>query len=320
VDERNAERVLARALAEIGAELGLRVESLGGGWIFRLSRGGVVRHVHGYAFDLNSAATHAIACDKSATAEVLAGSGVAHVEHRLFLHTLMASYVPHAGNWRGMLAYCEANGFDVVAKDNAGTGGRGVYRVRDALGLERAAGRILERSTALALSPYHAAGAEHRFVVLGGECVLAYTKVRPGVTGDGRRTVLRLLIDGATDGSAAALLLASMDPEDVAGLGEVLPTGVTRLLNWRHNLGQGASVLPFDPGAEHADAARLALRAASALNLAFGSVDVIETRAGPLVLEANSGVMMEFLARSTPGGYDLVKGVYRRAVGMMFAR
>jgi glutathione synthase/RimK-type ligase-like ATP-grasp enzyme len=110
-----------------------------------------------------------------------------------------------------------------------------------------------------------------------------------------------------------------MDEEAAAGLGEVLPAGATRLLNWRHNLGQGATVKMLDPSSpEVAPALRMALGAAGAMNLAYGSVDVIEGAGGPRVMEVNSGLMMEFLARSIEGGYELARRVYRRAFGMMF--
>src|SRR5436190_23450757 len=93
----NADRAVLRIIREAAAERGVRVESHGEGWILRLSRPGpggeTVRFLYGYGFDLNSAATHAIACDKAATAECLAAQGIPCVEHKLFLHPRMAPYV-----------------------------------------------------------------------------------------------------------------------------------------------------------------------------------------------------------------------------------
>lgn len=117
------------------------------------------------------------------------------------------------------------------------------------------------------------------------------------------------------------------DESAAAGLAEVLPAGVTRLLNWRHNLGQGATVKLLEVeslmGAKMTAAGKslqLALDSAKALNLAFGSVDVIEVAGGgPRILEVNSGLMMEFMARSLDGGYELARRVYRRAFELMFA-
>jgi D-alanine-D-alanine ligase-like ATP-grasp enzyme len=317
----NTERAVVRILREAARDLGASVQSIGEGWILRFSRGGVTRFLHGYTLDLNTAATHAIACDKGATSDVLGAAGVAHVEHRVFLHPKMAAYVAHRGNWEPMLAYARGHGFDVVVKDNQGTGGRGVYRARNEVQLEHAVYRLFDQTQAVALSPYYEAPVEHRFIMLGGRCEAAYTKLRPTVVGDGRRTVLELLAERMIrEGGAGpiARLIASMDEEMSAGLGEVLPAGGTRLLNWRHNLGQGATVRVLEPDSrEAAPGLDLAVRAAGALNLAYGSVDVVETARGPLVMEVNAGLMMEFLARSVEGGEALARRVYRRAFEMM---
>lgn len=314
----NTERAVVRILREAAREHGAEVQSIGEGWILRFTRSGATRFLHGYTLDLNTAATHAIACDKGATSDVLGAFGVARVEHRVFLHPKMAAYIVHRGNWEPMLAYARGCGFDVVVKDNQGTGGRGVYRARDEVQLEHAVYRLFEQTQAVAVSPFYDAPVEHRFIMVGGRCEAAYTKLRPSVKGDGKRTVLELLADrlvreGA--GGPAARLIANLDEEASAGLGEVLAAGATRLLNWRHNLGQGAAVTlaePSGPGLE------LAERAAGALNLVYGSVDVIETVDGPRVMEVNAGLMMEFLARSVEGGEAIARRVYRRAFELMF--
>jgi glutathione synthase/RimK-type ligase-like ATP-grasp enzyme len=344
----NSERAVVRIIREAAAERGVKVESYGEGWILRLSRPGAggetVRFLYGYGFDLNSAATHAIACDKAATAECLAAQAIPCVEHRLFLHPRMAPYVAHKGNWESMLRFAREHRFDVVAKDNGGTGGRGVYRCRSEVQIEHAVYRLFDQTHALALSPFYDAPVEHRFVILAGRCEVAYTKLRPTVTGDGRRTVLEILAERMTTEGAAgpvARLIANMDEASLGdsspgegpttGLAEVLPKGSTKLLNWRHNLGQGASVKLLDieslsdpkSTSPESRSLQLALKAAKALNLVFGSVDIIEVAgpqsAGARVLEVNSGLMMEFLARSLDGGYELAQRVYRRAFELMFA-
>jgi hypothetical protein len=322
----NADRVLARVLRDLSRRYGVTLESLAQGWIVRLTRGPVVRYVHGYSFDLNTAATQAIACDKAATSDVLAAAGVPRVEHRLCLHPDKARFVPHPGNWRGMLDFFESHGRDVVVKDNTGTGGRGVLRARSAVQLEAAALELFRHGHDVALSPFVEIIEERRFVMLDGACEAAYTKVRPAVTGDGRRTVLELLAEQVRAGGLSAemsRLLATLDAETAALLREVPGPGVTRLLNWRHNLGQGASVRLLRPEeACEGEAWACARRAGEALNLVFGSVDVVTVgdsgdSGRAMVLEVNSGVMMEALAAS-PGGPELAQRVYGRAFQRMF--
>lgn len=319
----NSERVLARTLSDLARDHGVAFSTLGEGWIIRLARQSTVRFVHGYAFDLNSAATHAIACDKCATSDLLHAAGVPRVEHRLFLHPDMAKFVPHPGNWPGMLAFFDACGSDVVVKDNTGTGGRGVYRARSRVELEAAVLDLFRRGHSVALSPFITISDETRLVMLAGECEAAYAKVRPTVVGDGTRTVLELLAARVgRDGVSAemAKFLSNLDPEAASALADVPPRGVERLLNWRHNLGQGASLRLLDPGSALVrPLVDLARRAAAALNLEFGSIDVVtEPGAGasPRVLEVNSGVMMEALA-GAPGGQDIARRVYARAFRRM---
>jgi len=100
--------------------------------------------------------------------------------------------------------------------------------------LEHAVYRLFDLTHAIALSPFYDAPVEHRFVILGGRCEVAYTKLRPTVTGDGRRTVLEILAERMTTEGAAgpvARLIASLDEASVgdesaaAGLAEVLPAG-----------------------------------------------------------------------------------------------
>lgn len=318
----NTDRALYRIVHELAEEIGAAVTTLGHGWIIRVERRGVVRAVYGFTFDLSSAATHAIATDKAATAEVLKSRGIPAVEHRLFLHPKMGPYVPHAGNWAGMLEFAAGHGFNVVVKENMGTGGQGVVRVKTARELEQAVEQAFQRTHAVALSPFIDIRGENRFVVLNGRCELAYAKIRPCVVGDGRRTVLELLGERSAEPGERdriARTLAAMDPMTLASLTSVPGAGTEFLLNWRHNLGQGAMprLLDLDdPGV--AAMASLAVRAAGSLDLAFGSVDVVETPRGEMVLEANSGVMMEFLARDRDNGYETAKGIYRRAMHAMF--
>jgi glutathione synthase/RimK-type ligase-like ATP-grasp enzyme len=338
----NTDRVMTRIVRDAARDMGVNVESLGEGWILRLThvpegRGTTTRHIHGYSFDLNPAATHQICCDKAATSEVLASAGVPAVPHRLFLHPAMAKFVPHKGTWAGLLATFDAWGRDVVVKDNEGTGGRGVTRCRSVVELEEAVYRLFERVQSLCVSPFVDIAHEYRFVMLRGACECVYEKVRASVTGDGEGTLLELLArQPLLRGLPTAALLENLEERERAALARVVPKGEVRMPNWRHNLGQGASArLVSEAEARALPAWALAHDAARVLGLEFGSVDVITRspsaalsggggvalRAGGgwHVLEVNSGVMMEFLARTVPEGEAVARHVYAKAVREMFA-
>lgn len=311
---------MVRLVREAAEAIGAQVESLGEGWILRITKGGKPRHIHGYSFDLNPAATHQICCDKAATAEVLHAAGVPRVEHQLVLHPEMARYVPHSGTWNALLAAFGNWGQDVVVKENEGTGGRGVVRCKRVIELERAVYGAFGRTMSLAVCPFVEIRHEYRFVMLQGQCVLAYEKVRASVVGDGERSVMELISSQhALEGRALAALLENLAEDERSSLASVPAANERRLLNWRHNLGQGASARLLDMNQLRSDEAwRIAIEAAKVLGLQFGSVDVIIDDAGRRrVLEVNSGVMMEFLARTLADGEALAREVYGRAVRAM---
>ncbi|MEY3230780.1 MAG: hypothetical protein RL689_869 [Planctomycetota bacterium] len=317
----NEDRSFLHVMRRVASEHGVTTEVLGKGWIIRFTKGDTVRHAYGYSLDLNAAATHQLACDKAATSEVLAAAGVRHVPHLLFLHPSMARYAPHAGNWARMLKACDDFGWDAVIKENAGTGGRGVMRVRSMLELEQATYALFSQTTSLALAPHVEADVELRFVMLDGRCELAFAKQRPFVVGDGRRTALELLAAQAGEGGLGRDLrrmIEEYEPDGARQLASVPPAGVKFLLNWRHNLGQGAVATMVEPDASPA-AHDLALAAAKAVGLRFGSVDVLVAAAGPTVLEINAGVMMEYVSRVMPNGEGISERVCRKAFEAMFS-
>jgi glutathione synthase/RimK-type ligase-like ATP-grasp enzyme len=121
-------------------------------------------------------------------------------------------------------------------------------------------------------------------------------------------------------------MLENLEEAERGELAKILPKGERRVLNWRHNLGQGASARVIDPKHARATPAwNIAHQATQALGLRFGSVDVVQI-AGPTstqpdwrILEVNSGVMMEFLARTLPQGPALARAIYTKALDHMFA-
>lgn len=337
-------RAMERLLAEAAAARGISVRAIGGGaeaaagagWILRFTlerpgRPAMIRHAHGYCLDLNPAATHLLAMDKAGTSDALAAAGVPAIEHKVFLHPRLGPFVPREGNWASMLAYAGAHAMDVVVKDNTGTGGYGVRRVRSGRELERAVYEAFQRTHAVCISPYVPIAEECRFVVLNGVIELAYRKERLEVSGDGTRTVLELLASGASgEGndahqkrSRASRLLQESDESTLRVLASVPSRGEAVLLNWKHNLGQGAIArIIKDPERETPAMASVAVAAARAINLVFGSVDVVAVAgangAAAHVLEINAGVMMESLANDSPEGLEIARRIYDRALAAMF--
>lgn len=297
------------------ADREIAVEVRSQGWLLIMEKGPLRRFAFGYDLGLNSSATHRIAEDKSATAEVLESCGIPCVPHTLFLSPKLSGYVPSTGSWETMLRLLEQNPNGIVIKPNDGTGGNGVYKVHTKLQLELAVSNIFVANRGLAISPYLAIDREVRVVLIDYVPFVVYSKSRPSVVGDGKRSVLQLALATIPADHLSAVLSNRLDDLDQSIFDSVPPAGQWQALNWRHNLARGAQPVLLDHGATWQACVDLALEAARAISLRFGSVDVVQVDGSWRVLEINSGVMMEALGEQHP---ELVDAAYRAALDALF--
>lgn len=312
------ERYLVKLLREIAAEAGIQMMTFSHDWLIRLEKGPLVRHIHGYNFELNSATAQLLATDKSAVSDLMGFKQIPHVEHRLFTHPRLAGYISGEGSWAEMMAFAQQHQFKLVCKPSTGTGGEDVFRVRSQLDLEKLVHQLFQTHRSICLSPFYNIDEEYRLIFLAGQVELVYAKARPAITGDGISTVVDLI---------AQQLKADLLPVAVAEralrlnqqrLKEVLPLGARFILDWKHNLVKGSHpVIVEDPHLLESLTA-LGQLCAAELNLSFASIDIIETEGQLAILEVNSGVMMEHFARLAPDGYARAKAIYAKAVALMF--
>lgn len=91
--------------------------------------------------------------------------------------------------------------------------------------------------------------------------------------------------------------------------------GKQRGADWRHNLDAGAIPVLLGDGAMYNACVKLAAEAAGAIGIRFASIDVVRVEGTWKVLEINSGVMMEALAKLHP---ELVQATYDAALDRVF--
>lgn len=308
---KNTARMLVDCLKRYGASWGVEVQFHSHDWIAVLSKGTRRHLVFGYDLGLNGSAAAKIANDKGATFDVLRAAGLAAVEHRVFLHPRFLDFVPVDGNWTRLLAAFEAFGHDAVLKDNEGTGGMEVFRVRNRTELEQRALGLFQIARSLAISPFLPIRDETRLVMIDGECVLAYAKHRAEITGDGRHSVGQLL---AMRQAASTYDNPQVSLTAIPAMGERVP------LQWRHNLGLGAEARVLDPAVPALrEPLVLARKAMAALTLRFASIDIVTVGNTPMVLEANAGVMLEVASRPEFGGRDLADRIYHDVLDRIFS-
>jgi glutathione synthase/RimK-type ligase-like ATP-grasp enzyme len=88
-----------------------------------------------------------------------------------------------------------------------------------------------------------------------------------------------------------------------------------RISDWRHNLDFGARPILLQPGETRDAYIALAAAAAHAIGIRFASVDIVRVAGRQMVLEINSGVMMETLGKHHP---ELVYATYAAALDKVF--
>jgi glutathione synthase/RimK-type ligase-like ATP-grasp enzyme len=301
------ERIFVQAVRRYCARHGIALDVRSGGWLIAMHRGEKRQFAFGYDIGLNSAIAHRLANDKSATAEVLALGGVPCIAHHLFLNPSMGEHVAGTGWREAMLALLAQNPQGVVVKPNEGTSGRAVFKVTSHEELDRAIGEVFSSSLGLVISPYVAIEQEVRVILLDRTPLVVYRKERPAVVGDGVHS-LRELAGAAGHGRR-------LGEFDAQALDAVVPRGEPRVLAWRHNLDAGARPVLVDDAEMRTACVKLAIDAASAIDIAFASIDLVRVDGAWQVLEINSGVMMEALWKLYP---ELVQATYDAALDRVF--
>lgn len=314
----NDERVLVSLIKEIAAEQKLKVSGFSQDWILRLEKDGAARHVFGYNFEINSATAQLLAGDKGAVSDLCQHLNIPHVEHRIFLHPKILGYVSRAGNWPAMLAYAEEISYPLVLKPNTGTGGEDVTRVDNAAELEQTVLQLFDVHRAICLSPYLEFEQEYRAVMLDDSCELLYAKRRPHVIGNGKSSVLELIERLHVSGLLTQEMAGQAIEEHRGELKQVPDKDQEVIIGWKHNLGEGSAPQMVEQGPLHDQLVSLAQDVQRAVNIRFASVDVVQSKGELLLLEINSGVMMEYFVRHFEQGRGMAKAIYSKAVSKMF--
>ncbi len=311
---KNSQRSIVKIIKEVCLENNISCESFSYDWIFRLSKDGTAANIFGYQFEKNSSTSHLICSDKCGASGLLQLSQVPVVEHTFFMSPVNIKYVGVSGNWSKLCELLNRHG-KLVCKSNEGTGGNGVYLVSNQFELENAAYKIYNHSRSMAVCPFYEIESEFRVIVLDGKAKLIYRKNIPYLLGDGVSTLRQLLVAYLKENIGCPVSFNIPD-EDCF---EILDSAKKYYLHWKHNLGQGANPEIIQDEELIGRLSDLALRTAKVVNIHFASIDIIKTNDKYLVLEINSGVMMENFSQLNDNNYQIAKGIYKEAIESMFS-
>ena len=146
--------------------------------------------------------------------------------------------------------------------------------------------------------------------------MLSYKKNLPYIIGNGKDTIYQLIKQKYTDSSH------SFFQEISDNIHEQIPHyGEKVIVGWRFNLSQGAESSPIVSSTTLKIIQDISLKAANAIHINFSSVDVIETFDGEfLVMEINSGVVLNQFIEDNFQDYNIAKKIYGNAILAMFKK
>lgn len=300
----------AQLILEICKEENILCTPLSDYWAFYLKKGEQTSYIYGYQFPLNNAVSNSICSDKSTASEVMTIHDIPNVLHVCCMSPITMEYASPAGNWRKIEEMFQQYG-SLVLKNNHGTGGDFVYLAKNRLEAENAAQLIFQKADSMAISPYYSIDNEYRVILLNGQVKLIYSKIRPHLTGNGTSTLLELYIEEIKHKRLRPEALSANKQID---FNHILKQGELYPLQWKHNLGQGACAEIVKDLTLIDRLSKLAKEAASALQISFASIDIIKTKESFLILEVNSGVMMEYFAGESKEYREIAKEIYREAI------
>lgn len=291
-----------KIIKEICDEKNIDFKLVSKDWIMVLKKENKVRCIVGYKFPLNNQVVGKICDDKYALYEIAKELKIPIVEHNIAFKKY---------NIDSLCDYCEQYNWNMVIKNNTGTCGNDMYHVSSKEEFFQRLDEILNKNYSACISPYYDIKTEYRSILLNGKAELVYGKKKPIVLGDGKRTIYELLCEFNEN------YFSKINPNDE--LNKILAVGENYEYNWQFNLSKGAMPFLLDNKEKETIIKNMAIDIANKLDLNFASIDIIELQDGSfLLLEINSGVMMDNVSIILENGKELTKNIYSKAIDSMF--
>lgn len=293
---------IQKMIRDICEEEGISFHLVSKDWIIVLEKDSKTRFVAGYKFGVNDHALGLVCDDKYAIYDVLSLYHIPVAEHFIVFRNY---------DFNKVFSYASKYHNNLVVKVNDGTCGNGMYHVTDTNDLFKRIDELLSSSFSISLSPYYEIKTEYRSIIYHDSIEVFYGKKKPSVVGDGIHTIYELLVE------FNANYFSKIEKNEK--LDKVLPKGEVYEYGWQHNLSKGAMPYYVEDEKLKERVQSLALRTAHQLGLSFASVDIIELQSGELmVLEVNSGVMMNNFSHIMDNGENIAKEIYRKVILDMF--
>lgn len=291
-----------KIIKEICDEKGIKFKLLSKDWIIMLEKDNKLKYIVGYKFPLNNQAVGKIFDDKYALFEVMKQCNIPVAEHYIVFKNYDKVKI---------IEYCKKYAFNMVIKNNTGTCGNDMYHTLDEQELFEKLDKLLSKNYSVSICPFYDIKTEYRTIILNVEAELVYGKKKPIVIGNGRSSIYELLCEFN--------IKHFSNISNGNNLDEILKLNEKYEYNWQFNLSKGAMPFFVEDNNKEQQLKEKAKNIANILGVDFASIDIIELNDGTfLLLEVNSGVMMEKTSEVLDKGKEIAKNIYTKAIDQMF--
>ena len=286
-------------IKEICEELGIKLTFLSDNWTIVLEKDDQIHYAVGYKFGLNDHAIGIIIDDKGLFFDLLTYKNIPCIYQKV----IFSDY-----NRNEILDFFNNNNMEIVVKGNLGTCGKEVFKVNNEDDLFNTTDELFKSQYSISICPFYHVTNEYRVILVNKKTRVVYGKEKAKVIGNGKNTVMELAKE-----VNAIKIDKDVSLDYIPKLNEEIP------LTFQFNLSQGAKMFMEIDESLKQKLISIAENVVNTLNIPFASVDIIKTYDNKLlVMEANSGIMMDSFIEQNLNGYNIAYDIYRDAIKLMF--
>lgn len=295
--------IVKKIITEICNEENIEYNFISENFVTVLKKNNTIRYLFGYKFDLNNHALGEICDDKFALYDLLKSLNIPVVKHNILFNNNNSYNAAHK-------LFQEYNN-NIVIKPNNGTCGIDVYNINKEKNIDKIIKKLFVNNYSISICPFYEIVNEYRLIVLNNKIVLKYCKYNPKVIGNGKNSIRELLIEFNPAYFQNRLNDKKYD--------KILKKGKEFTYSWKFNLSGGAICRDINDKDLENKLECIALDIAKKINLKFGSIDIVKTTSDELlILEINSGVMLDNYIKIHKDGYLNAKKIYKKAIINLF--
>lgn len=288
-------------IKEICEEKNIKFNIISNNWVIILEKDNEKKYIIANNFPLNDQAVGKICDDKYAVYEIMQKYNIPVATH----HIVFNNY-----NKEEVKKFFQKYDYNIVVKNNYGTCGNDMYHINNEQELFEKIDKLLLKTYAVVLMPYYDIKTEYRNIMLNNTVELIYGKKKPIVIGNGKNTIYELLCQFNNE------YFSKINNKN---LNTILPKDEIFEYNWQFNLSKGSMPFVLEDKINEEKIKRMAKEISNILGLSFASIDIVELNDGRLLLlEVNSGVMMNNISKNLDSGRNIVKNIYSKAIDEIF--